>query len=537
MVWRPGALSTRTMMTGRGTNSASDWNEDRLRRWLRTFYPHDSIVVLANREPVRHDRSKDGEIVVRRSAGGLVTALEPLVRACSGTWVAHGSGTADRAVVDRRDGLDVPPADRGYRLRRVWLDPDEERRYYCGFANEGLWPLCHRAHVQPLFRAEDFDAYAAVNARFAGAVCEEAETDRPLVLVQDYHFALAPLMIRERLPLSTVVGFWHIPWPHPRDFAICPWRRRLLEGLLGNTIVGFQTPADCRNFAATVAASLDADVSHAGDVITYRGHRTEVHDYPVSIDWDDPLVRQSDVRTCRTTIRRQLGIPADAPLGVGIDRLDYTKGITEKFLAIERLLERHPEMRERFVFVQIAEPSRQCLPAYSEIRARVINTADRVNDRFGTDTYRPIVLLDAHHEAADVYRFLRAADVCYVGSLHDGMNLVAKEFACARDDGRGVLMLSEFAGAARELTTALIVNPYATDACAEALAQALTMSDREQAFRMRAMRSVVSRSNTYRWAGRMLADATRVRQAPVAWACASCLPTPVGRSNDRIAAR
>ena len=262
----------------------------------------------------------------------------------------------------------------------------------------------------------------------------------------------------------------------------------------------------------TVTESLDAEVNSGGDVITYRGQQTEVHDYPASIEWHNPTIGHASIETCRTMVRQQLGIPADVQMGLGVDRLDYTKGITEKFLAVERLLETHAEMRERFVFVQIAEPSRECLAAYQETRSRIVSTADRINGRFGTDTYRPVILLEAHHDAADVYRFLRAADLCYVGSLHDGMNLVAKEFACARDDGRGVLVLSQFTGAARELTTAVAVNPYAVDSCAQALLQALRMSDGEQAFRMRAMRSVVARSNTYRWAGEMLADATRFRR-------------------------
>jgi trehalose 6-phosphate synthase len=499
-------------MARRETGTAAEWDAATLRAWLARFYPGEAIVALANREPWRHDRGPDGDVVAARAGGGLVTALEPLIQACGGTWVAHGAGTADRITVDQRNGLNVPPANPRYRLRRVWLDADEERRYYDGFANEGLWPLCHRAHVQPVFRTEDFDTYATVNARFAAAVCEEARTGRPLVLVQDYHFALAPRMIRERLPFSTIVGFWHIPWPHPDDFAICPWGRQLLEGLLGNSILGFQTPNDCRNFVDTAARSLDAHVNRTGDVITYRGDRTEVRSYPVSIEWANPWVRQSpSIAACRTAIRHQLGLPDEVSLGVGIDRLDYTKGISEKFLAIERLLEMQPALRGQFVFVQIAEPSRVRLPAYQAIRTHVVETAGRVNRRFGDGGYRPIVLLETRQEPAEVYRFLRAADVCYVGSLHDGMNLVAKEFVCARDDGQGVLVLSEFAGAARELTTALVVNPYDRDACAERLRHALTMSTGEQAFRMRSMRTVVARANTYRWAGEMLADATRLR--------------------------
>ena len=466
------------MLTLQMSSRGPAWSAQRLRDWIRTFYGDESIVVLAHREPFRHDRGPDGDIVIRRSASGLVTALEPLIQACSGVWVAHGAGTADRVVVDRRDGLDVPPANPLYRLRRVWLDADEARGYYDGFANEGLWPLCHRAHVQPVFRSDDFRMYQKVNARFAEAVCEEVETKWPVVLVQDYHFALAPQVIRERLPLSTIVAFWHVPWPHPRDYAICPWGRLLLEGLLGSTVVGFQTADDCQNFIETVEATLDVDIDRRRNVVTYGDRRTAVRAYPVSVEWPNRWASQSPpVETCRAVVREQLRLPPDVRLAVGVDRLDYTKGLNEKLLALERLLECHPEFRERLVMVQIAEPSRDGLPAYRHYRSRLVETIDRINIRFGTERYRPVILLEAHHEPAEVYRFFRAADICYVGSLHDGMNLVAKEFVSARDDERGVLILSKFTGAARQLTGALIVNPYAIDDSARALAEALRMTD------------------------------------------------------------
>jgi trehalose 6-phosphate synthase len=488
------------------------WTAERLRTSLATSFRGESIVVIANREPFRHDRAADGGIDVKRSAGGLVTALEPVIQACSGVWVAHGNGTADRVVVERRDGLGVPPASPLYRLRRVWLSAAEERGYYGGFANEGLWPLCHRAHVQPIFRTEDFKTYKTVNTRFAEAVCEETLSQSPLVLVQDYHFALAPQAIRERLPFSTIVTFWHIPWPHPRDYAICPWGRQLLEGLLGSSILGFQTLEDCQNFIETVEWSLDAQIDRRRQVITYRDRPAAVRAYPASVEWPSRNACQSPpVDTCRADVRRQLGLSPDIRLVVGVDRLDYTKGLDEKVRAVERLLEVHPEFRGRLVLAQIAEPSRTSLAAYQVYRSRLGETIRRVNARFGSDSYRPISLLEAHHEPADVYRFLRAADVCYVGSLHDGMNLVAKEFVAARDDHRGVLILSEFAGAARELTAALTVNPYSIDDCARAVAEALRMPEEEQSTRMRAMRAVVAEFNTYRWAGEMMADAARTR--------------------------
>jgi trehalose 6-phosphate synthase len=399
-----------------------------------------------------------------------------------------------------------------YRLRRVWLEPHEERGYYYGFANEGLWPLCHRAHVQPVFRSDDFQMYRAVNARFADAVREEVDADSPLVLVQDYHFALAPQMIREHVPLSTIVAFWHIPWPKPHEFEICPWRRELLEGLLGSSIVGFQTPEDCRNFVDAAESVLDARIDRKRNVITRAGHQTRVRAYPVSVEWPNRYAKQwPSTQACRESVCRRLQLNPEVRLGVGVDRRDYTKGINEKFLAVEQMLGSHPELRGRFVFVQIAEPSRSCLPAYRELRARLMETADRINRRFGTADYRPIVMLETHHEPADVCCYLKAADLCFVGSLHDGMNLVAKEFVSARDDNQGVLVLSKFAGAARELTGALIVNPYAIDETAERLVEALHMTRQEQAHRMLAMRAIVADFNAYRWAGEMLTDATRLR--------------------------
>ena len=303
--------------------------------------------------------------------------------------------------------------------------------------------------------------YRAVNARFADAVCDEVADESPLVLVQDYHFALAPQMIRERLPLSTIIAFWHIPWPNPRDFATCPWGRQLLKGLLGSSIVGFQTPDDCRNFVDTVecfarrAHRPRARRHHLrgppdeGSRLSGVGRVAESLGQPIAFDRGLPRGHPT-----------QLHLPPDVRLGVGVDRLDYTKGIDEKFLAVERLLESPPGTRGALRIRPDcrAEP-RQCLPAYRELRSQLLETADRINARFGTSGYRPIILLEAHHEPAEVYRFLRAADLCYVGSLHDGMNLVAKEFVSARDDDRGVLILSQFAGAARELTGALIVNP------------------------------------------------------------------------------
>ena len=465
------------------------------------------LIVLANRAPFMHERARDGRIHVKRAVSGLVTALEPLIEKHSGVWVAHGAGTADDVAVDYRDGLDVPPAKPRYRLRYVWLDEREHRGYYYGFANEGLWPLCHKVPVPPVFRVDDYRMYRAANERFAAAVAEEAAGSQPLVLVQDYHFALAPRLIRQRLTGSRIVAFWHVPWPRPHVFRTCPQAETLLDGLLASDVVGLQTPDDCANFLGSVEALLDARVDRLGRRITYRGHVTLVRPYPVGVETGNEEVRTAPApHICREQWCHQLQISPDVRLGVGIDRLDYTKGINEKFLAVERLLELSPELRGRFVFAQVAAPSRDCLPAYRAARAEIIETAARVNARFGTTHFAPIRVIETHHEPASVYRLYRAADFCFVGSLHDGMNLVAKEFVAARDDERGVLVLSEFAGAAQQLRAALLVNPHAIGKTAEALAQALTMSSAEQTKRMRLLRANVAAFDAAWWARQLLRD-------------------------------
>ncbi len=489
------------------------WSPERLRRTLTDVLRGERVVILANREPYVHDRAPDGAVRVLHPASGLVTALEPVMRACGGVWVAHGSGSADRDVVDRHDRVGVPPGEESYSIRRVWLEQDEERGYYYGFANEGLWPLCHIAHTRPVFRAEDFRQYERVNRRFAEAVCHEVDGPDPIVLVQDYHFALVPRMIRERLPRATVISFWHIPWPNAEKFAICPWATELLEGMLGSSIVGFHTQLQCNNFIEAVDRNLEARIDRERHSAVYSGRETLVRAYPISIEWPSRWATEAPpVAQCAREVREELGIAPDALLGVGVDRLDYTKGIEERLLAVERLLERFPHLRGRFTFAQLAAPSRTLIPEYRELGDRVEALVKRVDDRFATGTWRPIVLLLGHHEPPAIFRYLRAADVCYVSSLHDGMNLVAKEFVAAREDERGVLVLSRFTGAARELTEALLVNPYDLEESSAALAAAIAMPASEQAERMRAMRSFVTHMNVYRWAGRMLSDAARLRQ-------------------------
>ncbi|WIM05360.1 MAG: trehalose-6-phosphate synthase [Candidatus Nitricoxidivorans perseverans] len=488
------------------------WTPDALRAILRDDLSGENILVVSNREPYIHDRKGD-VVEVRRPASGLVTALEPIMRACSGTWIAHGGGSADRETVGRHDRVAVPPSMPAYNIRRVWLTAEEEAGYYYGFANEGLWPLCHIAHVRPIFRSSDWKHYTEVNLKFAQAVVEEAKVDNPIVLVQDYHLALLPRLIRERLPNATVITFWHIPWPNPEAFAICPWQAEILDGLLGSSILGFHTQFHCNNFMDSVDRTLESRVDRELFTVTYGGKTTAVKRYPISIEWPPEVVRTLPVAAeCRAAVHRRHGLADDHLLGVGVDRLDYTKGILERFLAVERLLEMHPEWIGRFSFAQIAAPTRSSIGQYQAFEAQVRAEADRIDRRFARGDYRPILLKIEHHEPRDVYEYYRAADVCVVSSLHDGMNLVAKEFVSARDDEQGVLILSRFTGAARELPEALEVNPYDIDQCALALHVALTMPKAEQRERMRIMRGLVREFNVYRWAGRMLLDAASMRK-------------------------
>ena len=496
----------------RAQGPEAEWNPERLRQLLHTRMRGDQVIVVSNREPYIHEKEGD-HIVVKRPASGLVTAVEPVMRACSGTWIAHGSGGADRDVVDSHDRVRVPPGQEEYSLRRLWLTAEEEQGYYYGFANEGLWPLCHVAHVRPVFRESDWEAYKKVNQRFADAVVAEARSEDPIVLVQDYHFALLPAMIRARLPRATILTFWHIPWPNPESFGICPWRREILQGMLGSTILGFHTRYHCKNFLETVDRYLEARIEHEHSTISFQHDTTLIEAYPISIEWptDAMVSRWPTVAACRAKLFERLDLPPDHKVAVGVDRFDYTKGILERLHAVERMLEKYPEWIGRFSFVQVAAPSRTSLEEYKSFQDRIHRVTARINERFGRTGYTPVHLLAQHFGHDAVNELYRAADVCLVTSLHDGMNLVCKEFVAARDDQQGVLILSRFAGAAREMPEALIVNPYHVEELADALLRSITMPPAEQRERMASLRMTVREFNVYRWAGRMLADAGRTR--------------------------
>ena len=514
----------------------TSWTSATLQRLVKDELGSPQVIVVSNREPYVHNRGADGSRHVEVPASGMVTALEPIVRACEGLWVAHGSGAADREVVDLHDRVRVPPEDPAYQLKRVWLRPDEEQGYYYGFSNEGLWPLCHLAYVRPAFREADWDAYRSVNQRFAAAVTREARRPDPVILIQDYHLALLPRLIRRRQPAATVALFWHIPWPSAETFGVCPWKDEIVRHLLDADIVGFHTRQYCLNFLATAQQLLECRVDYERMTVTTEGHVCRVTAYPISIEWPPPqLEGLPAVAVSRDRIRRRHGIGPGVHLGVGVERWDFTKGILERFHALEELLLRRPDLRGRVALLQVAAPSRTKLPAYQALQRQTLAETERINARFASSSWKPIVLVDRQQTAAQVFELFRAADFCVVNSLHDGMNLVSKEFVAARDDEDGVLILSAFTGASRELVEALLVNPFCVSETAAAIEAAITMPRQERRARMRLMRRTVMDNNVYRWAGHMLLDVAQVRRRqrlPADWRTSEVLP-----QGDQVVAR
>ncbi len=492
----------------------SMWTADRLAVQIQTRLDGGRLIVVSNREPYIHQRNGKS-LDVSVPASGLVTALEPVLCASNGTWIAHGSGDADREVVDSHDRLRVPPHDPRYTLRRLWLTKEEEEGYYYGFANEGLWPLCHIAHTRPIFRAKDWESYQEVNRKFAAAVLEEiADVSKPVVLVQDYHFALLPRMIKQKRPDARVAIFWHIPWPNTEAFGICPWQRQLVDGLLGADLIGFHIQSHCNNFLQTVDRVVESRVDWEHFAVLRQSHRTIVRPFPISVDLADDETLESDQYRLnyveRSTLLHSLGVEA-AFIGVGVDRVDYTKGIHERFRAIERFLEKYPKYQGKFTFLQIGAPSRTHIKRYHDLLAEVEAEAERINWRFQSGNWKPILFLKRQHSHKEIDSYYRAADLCLVTSLHDGMNLVAKEFLAARRDERGVLILSQFTGAARELRDALLINPYDIDQTAEAIRVALEMEPEERQMRVHRMRKTIREHNIFRWAGNLVTELCELR--------------------------
>jgi alpha,alpha-trehalose-phosphate synthase [UDP-forming] len=481
------------------------WTRDSLHDLISTRLGGRKLIVVANREPYIH-RHRGEEIECIQPASGMASALHPILVASGGTWIAHGSGDADRVMVDEHDCVEVPPEDPAYTLRRVWLTKEQEAGFYYGLSNEGLWPLCHITFTRPVFRPQDWEAYREVNRIFAQAVIEEAGDTPTFVFIQDYHFCLLPRMLKEMGAKNLVIAhFWHIPWPNRETFRAFPWAEELLDGLLGNDLLGFHIRHHCQNFLETVDRAFEAKVDRERWEITRNGRSTTVRDFPISIDFaaHEQHARSAEVNAAMVRWQEKLRL-AGRFLGAGIERLDYTKGIPDRLRALDYLLETRPEWRGKLVFLQVAVPSRSHIAAYQGIEHEVDQLVEKVNWRWGTADWQPIVLVKQHLDQTEMTAIHRLSSFFMVNSLHDGMNLVAKEFVCSRYDNDGTLVLSQFTGASRELVDAIGVNPFAIDATAEGMHLAMTMPIEERQRRMRRMREQVAHNNVYRWAGRIL---------------------------------
>ncbi len=482
------------------------WTKESLFNLVREKLAGYLFIVVSNREPYIHTFS-GRKIVAQKPASGLTVALDPVMQACGGTWVAHGSGDADVEMVDKANKVNVPPDEPRYSLKRVWLSKEDENGYYYGFANEALWPLCHIVYTKPQFHERDWEIYRKVNAMFAQSVIEEVGDKKAFVFIQDYHLALVPKFIKEKNPNIITAQFWHIPWPNREAFRICPWQEQILTGLLGNDLLGFHIRYHCNNFLDTINSAIEANVDWERYQVTCRGKRTAVRPFPISVDFDE-LSRESQNEEVSREVERlkeKLGL-RDELIGVGLDRLDYTKGIPDRFRAIDRLLDRYPEYKGKVVFIQAGVPSRVQLGTYQALNEEIDNLVQEINWKHGSGRWHPIIYLREHESPLILMALRRMAHFVVVSSLHDGMNLVAKEFVASRADEDGVLILSHFTGAARELNEALLVNPYATDYFAEALRTALEMPAAERQRRMKKMRETVQENNIYKWAADIISE-------------------------------
>lgn len=489
------------------------WTDAKLRDVVRSKLGENALFVVSNREPYLHTINEmTGRAECARPASGVVTAIDPIMRACGGTWIAHGSANADRKFVNSKSKLGVPPEDNRYILKRVWLTKEEEDGYYYGFSNEGLWPLCHITHTRPIFREQDWEAYKKVNQKFADSILEELPAKNPFVFIQDYHFTLLGRMIKAKRPDAIIALFWHIPWPNPEVFSICPYQAEILDGMLGCDLIGFHVQYHCNNFIDTANRFLECRVDTEKFSIVRGGKETFVRSFPISVDININSLVEKDDKESIDKIRKEYELDGKI-VGVGVDRIDYTKGLAERMMAIDRFLEKYPDYRKRFVFIQIGAPSRTHIKRYHDLMGELDELIEKINWKYMDDEWKPIIYIKQHLPPEDIKPFYRLADICIVSSLHDGMNLVAKEYIAAKNDLSGSLILSKFTGAVRELTDAIQVNPYSVEKFADSIRFTIEMPVPEKRRRMENMRRIVTENNIYKWAGNIITELTALRKA------------------------
>ncbi|MDD5044197.1 MAG: trehalose-6-phosphate synthase [Candidatus Omnitrophica bacterium] len=490
------------------------WTEAKLRDLIHARLGENALFVVSNREPYLHIIDDiTGAPKCVRPASGVVTAIDPVMCACGGTWIAHGSGNADRKFVNSKDKLGVPPGDNRYILKRVWLSKEEEEGYYYGFSNEGLWPLCHMTHTRPVFRETDWQMYTKVNQKFADSVLAELPSKNPFVFIQDYHFTLLAKMIKEKRPDTTIALFWHIPWPNPEVFSTCPYQEQILEGMLACDLIGFHVQSHCNNFLETANRLLESRVDTEKFSIVRFGKETFVRAFPISVNGHFKQAASSpDLLKEIERIKKEYELEGKI-VAIGVDRIDYTKGLVERILAVDRFIEKNPQYKNKFVFIQLAAPSRTHIKHYHDLMNEIDELVEKKNWKYSEGEWRPIIYLKRHFSQEEIKPYYALADICIVSSLHDGMNLVAKEYVASKADLKGALILSRFTGAARELTDSVLINPYSIEEFADAIKLAVEMPPEESRKRMENMRKIISENNIYRWAGNIITELTALRKA------------------------
>lgn len=483
------------------------WTKEALKKVIEERLGDYLLIVVSNREPYIHTHKKS-KVTCMRSAGGVVTALDPVMKACNGLWIAHGSGDADKKTVDKNDRVQVPPDDPKYTLHRVWLTKEEEDGYYYGFSNEALWPLSHISYTRPKFEENDWRMYEKVNKKFADAILKEAGGKKAFVWIQDYHMALLPKFLKEAAGHNIITAhFWHIPWPNPEVFRICPKRIEILEGLLANDLLGFHLRYHCENFLSTVEKEMEARIDRERFSIIKGGHETIIRPFPIGVDYEyvERLSESNEVKEYMQSLKEEFLLDYDFIM-LGLDRIDYTKGILERLRAIDRFLEKYPEYKGKFVLIQMGRISRLHIPAYKNLNDEINALVEEINWKHSYEGWAPVLFVRRHMDYPAVIAFCKLANICIVSPLHDGMNLVAKEYVSTRTDGSGVLVLSQFTGSSRELHDAVMINPYDTEDFSEKLKEAITMDKKEAKQRMKKMRTQVANNNIYRWAGKVLSE-------------------------------
>ncbi len=487
------------------------WNKENFCQLLQKKFSEQLIIVVSNREPYIHYHGGD-EIKCQAAVGGVTSALDSAMRAINGVWIAHGGGDADKETVTSQNKLMVPPDNPLYTLKRVWLKEKDFRGYYHGFSNQALWPLCHSAYVPPVFDRSHWDKYKKVNNIFARNVLGEMQNREAVVFIQDYHFSLLPRMIKKTNPTATLAQFWHIPWPHSQKLRICPWHEEILDGLLGNDLLGFHTLTYCHNFLDAASSLKGVKVDYKNGEITWKGQRTRVRPFPISVDFEQLSqdIQKDEVEEEFKRLKDRLGIK-DEIIIISIDRVDYTKGITQRMLALDRFLCDYPEYKEKLALIQTGTPSRTDIPSYENLGQEIIRLTEWINQKHGSEIWKPVITLPGPLLPLTLTTLEGKADICIISSLHDGMNLVAKEYVASHVNNEGILLLSSFTGAAKELKHSIKINPFAPDLFAKAIKDAIEMPAAEKKRRMKKDRDIIRKNNIYKWAADIFLELSRPR--------------------------